>query len=352
MKKILAVVIAATMVFTLAACGQKQEATVSAEQAPAVEAQEATEAPAKETPEVAPTENSTDDAKVVGIAIYSMAADSCVECVNSITAAAEAKGWTINLQDANGDPSTQADQMNTLINAGVDVIMLNPTDVASLKPSLEAAKAAGIPVIAFGMQMNDDCMKLVDSFVGLDDYLNAYVIANYVKENYNGQGAKMAIIEGQAGTDPTFKTSSAVKDAIAGTDIEIIGEFEGKFDAAEAMAITENLLVSNPDVKIIMCQDHVMAGGAVSAIEDAGKTGEVVVVAVCGMPSYLDYIRDGSIEMVGLVMWSPIGGFTVDIADKIFKGEKVGAVYFQAPATITKANVDNVTDDMFGFEEQ
>ena len=207
--------------------------------------------------------------------------------------------------------------MNTLITAGVDIIFLNPTDVASLKPSLEAAKEAGIPVIGIGMQMNDECMALLDSFAGLDDYTMALGVANYVVDKYNGQGAEMAIITGQAGTDPTFKTLDAIHTAVEGTDITIVGEFEGKFDSAEAMAITENLLVSNPNVKIIFAQDHVMAGGAISAIADAGKTGEIAVVAPCGMIDYLDYIRDGSAEMFGLILWEPMGPFLIDLADKV-----------------------------------
>lgn len=335
--KLTALLLTVAMVFSLAACGAKTEAPAPAAEAPA---------------EAAPAEAPASETKTIGIAIYSMAADSCVALVNSAKAAAEEKGWEINLQDANGDPSTQADQMNTLINAGVDLIFLNPTDVASLKPSLEAAQAAGIPVIACGMMMNDDCMALTKSFVGLDDYVMAQGVAEYVADNYNGQGYKMAVITGQAGTDPTYKTVSAINDVLADTDISVIGEFEGNFDAAEAMAITENLLVSNPDVKIIFAQDHVMAGGAVSAIADAGKTGEIVVVAPCGMETYLDYIRDGSAEMFGLISWAPFGAFMMNLAEDIFAGKDIGTTYFQSITKVTKDNVDSITEDMFQFVEQ
>lgn len=227
--------------------------------------------------------------------------------------------------------------------------LFNPTDVASLKPSLESAAAANIPVIGIGMAMNDECMALLKSFVGLDDYTMALGVAGYVAENYGGKGAKMAVITGMAGTDPTYKTVNAIEEALKNTDITVVGEYEGKFDAAEAMAITENLLVSNPDVSIIFSQDHVMAGGAVSAIADAGKVGEVVVVAPCGMLNYLDYIKDGSVEMFGLISWAPMGGFLVDLATKVFAGEKIASIYYQDPLAVTIENVDSITEDMFEF---
>ena len=344
MKKIIALVLALVMAFALIACESAPAATQPAATQPAATQPAATE-PAVTEPAIA-------ESKTIGIAIYSMAADSCVEVVNSAKAAADKVGWTINLQDANGDPATQADQMNTLINAKVDIIFLNPTDVASLKPSLEAAKAAGIPVIGIGMAMNDECMALLQSFVGLDDYTMALGVAKYVANAHAGEAIEMAVINGAAGTDPTFKTNEAIKEAIAGTGITVIGEYEGKFDAAEAMAITENLLVSNPNVKVIFAQDHVMAGGAVSAIADAGKTGEICVVAPCGMLSYLDYIKDGSVEMFGLISWAPMGAFLVNLAGQVFAGEEVAKIYYQDPLAVTLDNVDSITEDMFAFAAQ
>jgi ABC-type sugar transport system substrate-binding protein len=330
MKKLIALLLSLAMLAGLFACAPSE--------------------PEKTSPESSdPVATEPGDVKTIGIAIYAMTADSCVAVVEGVQHAAKERGWKVNLQDANADPSTQADQMNTLINAGVDIIFLNPTDVASLKPSLEAAAAANIPVIGIGMAMNDECMALLKSFVGLDDYTMALGVAGYVAENYGGKGAKMAVITGMAGTDPTYKTVNAIEEALKNTDITVVGEYEGKFDAAEAMAITENLLVSNPDVSIIFSQDHVMAGGAVSAIADAGKVGEVVVVAPCGMLNYLDYIKDGSVEMFGLISWAPMGGFLVDLAAKVFAGEKIASIYYQDPLAVTIDNVDSITEDMFEF---
>lgn len=49
------------------------------------------------------------DVKTIGIAIYAMTVDSCVAVVEGVQHAAKERGWKVNLQDANADPSTQAD---------------------------------------------------------------------------------------------------------------------------------------------------------------------------------------------------------------------------------------------------
>ena len=50
-----------------------------------------------------------DSVKTIGIAIYAMTVDSCVAVVEGVQHAAKERGWKVNLQDANADPSTQAD---------------------------------------------------------------------------------------------------------------------------------------------------------------------------------------------------------------------------------------------------
>jgi ABC-type sugar transport system substrate-binding protein len=278
-----------------------------------------------------------------------MQADSCVALVNDAQAAADKLGWTITLLDANGDPATQADQMNTLIAKKVDAIILNPTDVASLKPSIEAAKEAGIPVFGVGMEMNDECMSMLLSFAGLDDYNLALAGGKWIAEKYNGKGAEVALITGVAATDPTTKTINALQAAIKDTDIKFDGSYEGKFDAATAMSITEDLLVSNPGLDVIFCQDHVMAGGAASAIADAGKTGKIAVVCVMGMKDYLSYIKDGAIDCAAFVLIEKCGGFAINSLNDYWNGTTLATKYYLDPLMVTADNVDGASDQEFNF---
>ena len=156
MKKMTTMLLVLVMIAGLAGCKTN---TPAAEPEPTVED---TEQPADE--EQPAQEETTGETKNIGIAIYSMAADSCVGVVEEAKLVAEKYGWTITLLDADGDPATQADQMNTLVSQGVDAIILNPTDTTSLKPSIEAAVEAGIPVFGVGMEMDDACMSLLVSF--------------------------------------------------------------------------------------------------------------------------------------------------------------------------------------------
>ena len=108
-------------------------------------------------------------------------------------------------------------------------------------------------------------------FAGVDDYSLASTGCEWIAENYRDKGAQVALITGAAGTDPTNKTIQAFQDATKDTDINYAGDFAGDFDSAKAMSITEDLMTKYPELSVIYRQDHVMALGAASAVQDAAK---------------------------------------------------------------------------------
>jgi ABC-type sugar transport system substrate-binding protein len=293
-----------------------------------------------------------DEAKTIGIAIYSMGADSCVALVEEARAAAAKLGYEIKLLDANADPSVQADQMATFVSEGVDAIILNPTDTTSLIPSIQAAIDAGIPVVCVGMEMAPDAMKLFLFFAGADDYLTAKIGCMWIAENLDGKDAQVAIITGPAGTDPTNKAIKAYTEALEGTDIVDLGAYDGQFDTAKALAITEDLLVQHPEIDAIYCQDHVMAAGAAEAVADAGMEGKVAIVAAIGMPNYLSYIKDGLITIGAYVPLYKAGYFAVMSLGKYFEDNTIefAAKYYVTPVITTVENVDEVPGLVFEFE--
>ncbi len=294
----------------------------------------------------------TGDAKTIGIAIYSMDADSCVALVEDAQAAADELGWEIILLDAQGDPSTQADQMANLVSQQVDAIILNPTDTTSLLPSIQNATEAGIPVVGVGMEMDQECMDELLFFAGVDDYSLALTGCQWIAEQYSGQGAQVALITGAAGTDPTNKTIQAFQDATEGTDIEYVGDFAGDFDSARAMSITEDLTTRYPDLSVIYCQDHVMALGAASAVQDAGLGDKIAVVGGCGMTDYLQYVEDGSVTCFGYVLLYQCGGFAIDQLAEYFENPSMefDAKYYAAPIVVTQDNVSDAQTAEFEFK--
>lgn len=111
----------------------------------------------------------------------------------------------------------------------------------------------------------------------------------------NGSG-KYAIITGFFNVLGHEERRLGARSALdANPNLVLVGEFENKDKAEEAYNQTANLLTVHPDIKGI----YVTAGGpsgAAKAVEDAGLTGKVAVVAHDVLPETAPYVASGTIQ--------------------------------------------------------
>lgn len=73
----------------------------------------------------------------------------------NIKGAVEAGGGTYTGNDAKLSPETQASNVEALIAAGVNVIVINAQDPEAILPSVQKAIDAGIPVIAYDRELEN-----------------------------------------------------------------------------------------------------------------------------------------------------------------------------------------------------
>jgi len=85
----------------------------------------------------------------------------------------------IKFADANGDIQKQLDQINTFIAQKVNAIIIVPVDYDGIVPGVEAANAAGIPVIALGIQSNGGKY----TYVGSKNYDAGFMQGEFMAKN-------------------------------------------------------------------------------------------------------------------------------------------------------------------------
>ena len=134
MKKILALLLALTMVFALAACGQ-------------------TAAPAASTGDL------------VGVAMPTKDLQRWNQDGENMKALLEKAGYEVDLQFGANDIATQVSQIENMIANGCKVLVIASIDGDSLGTVLAQAKEAGIPVIAYDrLIMNSDAVSYYATF--------------------------------------------------------------------------------------------------------------------------------------------------------------------------------------------
>jgi ribose transport system substrate-binding protein len=177
------------------------------------------------------------------------------------------------IESADTDVAGQIQQLQNLINKGVDAILVNPGDVNGLNATLEEAVAKGIIVISVDQEIG---AKGVYN-VGIDQKEWAKTSAKWLAEKLGGKG-NIVQIEGFPGHPANVARMNGVAEVLAGyPDIKVLATDTGKWDEATGQQVMSNFLASFPTLDGYWTQDG-MAIGALQAVMAANPAKYPVVV--------------------------------------------------------------------------
>ena len=307
MKKIIALLLALTMVFALAACAKQTtetpatETTTTPETTTTEENTTTEETPAAETTEAA-------DLKV-GVFYYTFA-DTYISSVRTaLDAQLDSLGVAYQNFDGNNNQTTQNEQIQTAVTDGYNLLVVNMVTSGSPDVANEIISLAnGTPVIFFNRAIEADGEEgtVLNAntnicFIGTDapeaghlqgKMVGEYLLANWDAVDLNGDGKiSYAMFKGdEANVEAIYRTQFGVEDAdavltAAGKpaleyfDASNASKYQvdlgGAWSAQAALDyMNTNLSQYNEAngnmIELIICNNDNMAEGAISALEAAG----------------------------------------------------------------------------------
>ena len=168
-KKLISVLLAGVMAVAMLT-GCAGNAGKPAESQPAAPAETTKEAPA--TPE-APAAGGK-----IGVAMPTKDLQRWNQDGSNMKAQLEAAGYTVDLQYANNDISTQVSQVENMITNGCTALVIASIDGGSLGTVLAKAKESNIPVIAYDRLIMDS--DAVSYYATFDNYMVGTIQGNYI----------------------------------------------------------------------------------------------------------------------------------------------------------------------------
>ena len=247
----------------------------------------------------------------------------------------------INFQnyDANGNQTTQTEQVTTAIAKGSKALIVNVVDTGSNDAAqniVDLAKAQNIPVIFFNRSVEESVVSSYDKcvFVGTDyemaghmqgEMVGKYVLENFDKLDLNGDGKiSYVMFKGQEGNmEAIARTQYGVEDADkvltnggkeklsfydASNTNKYLVDQDGLWSSAAATNYMSTILAQYSEanknmVELVIANNDEMALGAISALQAAGYnkgSGKTIpVFGVAATDAAKEAIKNGS--MVGSI---------------------------------------------------
>ncbi len=313
-RKILAVMLAGSMAVCMTACGGGSSSEAAGSSA-AGKTEETSSKPA-ETSESAVSSSAEASGSMVGsqpagndgekfLIGYSYPGSdnefwgvNTVECINQ---AAEACGFSVLIDDCNYDQAEQISDVDSMISAGIDALVLGPQDASVCAGITAACKNANIPVVIIDRWPGDD-LKAGDDyicFIGPDDEQAGYDIAMSL---INAGCTKLVGVGGVQGTSVGENRKMGLDKALEEhPEVELL-QFEYAGDTwDDGDKAFRNLYQANKDIDGVWCFNDSMALATVNVLKEENKLADVKVGG-------MDLLTPSLTSMQDKELWFSTGG--------------------------------------------
>jgi ribose transport system substrate-binding protein len=171
------------------------------------------------------------------------------------------------ITDSNGDITTQIQQMRSMIQRGVDLIISIPGSPTAMNGVIDEAYAAGIPVITLAAPVTTPNAINVDT----NGYLIGKTMALGLVQLLNGKG-NILTVEGIPGTSGSALIEAGGKAVFANCpNIKVVADLVGQWSNSTAQTVVLQALSTNPTEVDGIWQQGSMFMGTVNALEQAGR---------------------------------------------------------------------------------
>jgi ribose transport system substrate-binding protein len=221
------------------------------------------------------------------------------------------------------DLGEQVNLVEQMIARQVNAIVIAPADSKALVTVLKRASDAGILVINIDNKLDADVLKqagLSVPFVGPDNRAGAREVGEALARKLR-PGDKVAIIEGIPTAFNGQQRRLGFEDAMKAAGMDIVTVQSGNWETDKASNVAAAILSEHPQLKAILCANDNMALGAVAAIQEAGKQGQVLVVGFDNIGAIRPMLKDGRVVATADQHADQLAVFGIQAARRILKGE-------------------------------
>lgn len=240
--------------------------------------------------------------------------------------AAKLDGITVQVEDAQNDPSRQLDQVQNFVSSGVDAIIVIAVDGDSTPALTKMASDAGIPIVYANHPPADvDKLPETAAFVGSNEVDSGTLETKEVCRLLGGKGAAYVLM-GPLNNHSSLVRTKDIHDVIATDECQgmsVIEEQSANWDRLEAANIMTNWLSTGREFDAVIANNDEMAIGAIQAMKAAGvDMSKVVVGGIDATPDGLAAMAAGDLDVTVFQNAIAQGAAAMDAAVALSRGQK------------------------------
>lgn len=230
------------------------------------------------------------------------------------------------VQDAT-DHAGQLAQVESVIERGVDFVMLGATEYESSIPGLRKLKAAGIQTVVYNfLDPHEDEQARAAQYIAFDHFEGGRIAGEWAVGRL-GEKGKLAVLQGVPGVVSDLRMNGFLSVVEKSPEIEVVIGVHTDFDRVKAFDATNNLIVAHPDLDLIYGVSTGVGLGIGQALKGAGLSDKVLSMGFGGTGDEITAMDEGWLSASPLRMIDDSGVAVADTFIALSEGKTVEPVW-------------------------
>jgi ribose transport system substrate-binding protein len=239
------------------------------------------------------------------------------------------------ITDAQGDANVQIQQIQSMIDADVDAIILIAGSSSAPGRVVADACAKGIAIINFDSLVDSED---VTAKINTDSNKWGTQAAEFLVEKMGGKG-KILILNGPAGVSVSDDRRKGADPVLAANpDIEVLAETNTAYNVAPAQEAVTSLLFAHPEIDGILSLGGALSAGAILALDKQGR-GQVPITGE-NARQFLELWKEKDLTSWATMQPNWLGAFAAFTAVQALEGRDVPAFVEVPLPIIDNSNID------------
>ena len=185
-------------------------------------------------------------------------------------------GVELRFATAHDDSKRQIQQIDSLVESGIQLLIVAPNQRSSVSSAIDRAYDKGIPVIVF--ERKTDSQKYT-AFVSADNYEMGRTMGEYVVSRLNGKGQVLEV-EGLKGSSPAEERHKGFHDALAQhPEVKVVTMLQGDWTEPTAYQVVKDYKGDLNDIDVVFGHNDRSAMGARKVFQER----QVKMPLFCGI---------------------------------------------------------------------
>ena len=232
------------------------------------------------------------------------------------------RGGEVIIIDSDGDAGKEAAAIESLIVQGVDAIILIPVGQIP-EVSLQAAEDAGISVLISGYDEDGDYNMVTQDTTSLGEMVASYA------------GNNVVIISAMEGSSYFSSMETSTSNTLNDIGASLLGVYYSDFDPSEAMVVTENALVAQPEIDTVICFDPISPSAVCQTLNAIGFDGTFIGFTTGSNSGDMSLLANDYDTVLMYFSQEDMATALVDTAVNMFVGVEVEQVTYFEPSAQT-----------------